>query len=191
MGYTPDNLSLVSGNIGGRGRRRFDYWTDDTLATIVGAGYISDATKKGMRVGDIVEVFYGTLITVGPDQSPATVAGGTTSEFAAQPTSVELFYCKSISAGAATIASTKIVIGSEASSTVGFFGTTPTSQKASATLSSTLSLFALTGASFVADSSCTVSGLFGFNSTLAKQLFDALQEMRTYAAALGLHKGGA
>ncbi len=34
----------------------FVYDTVDSLATIYGAGYISDATKKGMQKGDIVLV---------------------------------------------------------------------------------------------------------------------------------------
>jgi hypothetical protein len=71
------------------------------------------------------------------------------------------------------------------------FGRTPTSQRASATLSSTLSVWALTGASYVANTSTTVSGLFGFNSTLAVQLLDGLQEIRATLSLYGIHAGGA
>lgn len=70
-------------------------------------------------------------------------------------------------------------------------GATPTSRRASATMSSDISLFALTGASFVANTSTTVSGLFGFNSTLASQLVDWIKEIRTVLVDLNMHKGSA
>jgi hypothetical protein len=83
------------------------------------------------------------------------------------------------------------VLGQSTTDLIAFHGGTPTSQRASATLTATASLWALTGASYVANTSSTVSGLFGLNSTLAAQLFDSLQEIRTMLVAYGLHKGGA
>lgn len=82
-------------------------------------------------------------------------------------------------------------LGQSTSDLVAFHGSTPISQRAAAILTGTSSLFALTGASFVANTSSTVSGLFGLNSTLASQLFDSLQEIRAMLVAYGLHKGGA
>lgn len=82
-------------------------------------------------------------------------------------------------------------VGSSSTQLVGFWGATPTSQLASSTLSSTLSLFTMTGASHVANASTTVSGLFGFNSTEISQLIDALRAIRSWMAETGLHKGGA
>ncbi len=86
---------------------------------------------------------------------------------------------------------TGTVLGQSATDLIAFHGGTPTSRRAAAILTATASLWALTGASFVAQTSSTVSGLFGFNSTMASQLFDSLQEIRTMLVAYNLHKGGA
>lgn len=82
-------------------------------------------------------------------------------------------------------------MGQSTSDLIAFHGSTPISQRASATLSATLSLFVMTGASHVANASTTVSGLFGFNSTEMAQLVDFITEVRAWAVAYGLHKGGA
>ena len=84
-------------------------------------------------------------------------------------------------------------LGQSTSDKISLYGVPPIAQRASATLSATLSLFGAygTGASFVANTSTTVSGLFGFNSTLATQLVDALIEIRAAMVAIGSHKGGA
>jgi hypothetical protein len=82
-------------------------------------------------------------------------------------------------------------LGQSASDLISFHGETPTSQRAAAILTATNSLFALTGASFVANTSSTVSGLFGLNSTMAVLLFDAIQEIRAVLVGHGLHNGGA
>lgn len=83
------------------------------------------------------------------------------------------------------------VLGQSTTDLIAFHGSTPTSQRASATLSATVSLFATTGASFVANTSTTVSGVFGFNSGQIASLFDALTEIRAALVAYGLVKGGA
>lgn len=82
-------------------------------------------------------------------------------------------------------------IGQSTSDLVAFFGSTPISQRASAALTATTSLLAMTGASMVANSTATVSGVFGFNSTMQAQFTDLLIELRAALVALGLHKGGA
>lgn len=85
MSYSSNKLSLVTGQIGGASARQWDYFIADSLATILGAGYVTDAKQKGMRVGDYIRVFIGTLNTTGPDATPSTAARGTVSEFASAP----------------------------------------------------------------------------------------------------------
>ncbi len=72
MGYLPDNLVLVGSDLGGRaGFQRWEYVTvADSDATIVGAGYFSDGVKKGMKVGDIIDV----VATTGPKYKRYQVA---------------------------------------------------------------------------------------------------------------------
>lgn len=82
-------------------------------------------------------------------------------------------------------------LGQATSDLVAFFGSTPISQRASASLTSTTSLIAMSGASLVANTSTTISGVFGFNSTMYANLIDFLVEVRAALVALGLHKGGA
>lgn len=82
-------------------------------------------------------------------------------------------------------------LGQSTSDLISFHGKTAISQRASATLTATSSLLALTGASFVANTTTTVSGIFGFNSTMVTTLVDALAEIRAALVAYGLHKGGA
>ena len=81
--------------------------------------------------------------------------------------------------------------GQSTSDLIAVHGNTPISQRASAVLTATASLFVMTGASHVANASTTVSGLFGFNSTEMAQLLDAIQEIRACLVAYGWHKGGA
>ncbi len=81
--------------------------------------------------------------------------------------------------------------GSSTSEKISFYGVTPIVQRTAAILTATASLFALTGASFVANTSSTLSGFIVMNTTIASQLFDSLQEIRAALVALGLHKGGA
>lgn len=100
MAYATNALSLLSGTIGGRNRRWY-YESADALATILAAGYIADATNKRMQVGDIVEVYSGTLNTA-LTATPSTKAVGTVSEFASQPVSCQAMVA-SIASGAATL----------------------------------------------------------------------------------------
>ena len=107
MSYITKNLSELGSPIGGAGQRAWMYWTSDSIATVIGAGYISDAGNKRMQVGDVVWVFSGALNTTGPDQVPSTHARGTVSEFGSEPTFAVLEVA-SISAGAATLAGANI-----------------------------------------------------------------------------------
>lgn len=82
-------------------------------------------------------------------------------------------------------------LGKTTADLIAFQGATPISQRTGAILTATSSLFATTGANFVANTTGTVSGVFGFTSVLASQLFDSLIEIRAMLVAYGLHKGGA
>lgn len=73
-------------------------------------------------------------------------------------------------------------LGQGTSDPIAFHGGTPTSQRASAALSSTHSVFAHTGVSLGANNSASV--VFGL-------LVSVIQEMRTMIVDYGLHKGGA
>lgn len=81
--------------------------------------------------------------------------------------------------------------GQSSSDLISFYAATPISRPVSAALTATASLFATTGASYVAQTSATVSGIFGFTSVNAAALFDALIAIRAALVNLGLHKGGA
>lgn len=81
MAYTSANLYLLEMGVH-RGPRRFAYFTDDSFATVFGSGYFSDAFKRGMKLGDIVDVYVGTLNTAVSTTLGASAAGGV-SDFSA------------------------------------------------------------------------------------------------------------
>ena len=56
MAYNGEYLSMISVDSGKNGPRVFALRTTDAKATVEGAGYISDAADRGMRVGDAVLV---------------------------------------------------------------------------------------------------------------------------------------
>lgn len=53
MAYVPDNLQKLAG-AGPTARQLWSLSGVDAIATVRGAGFISDAQSKGMRVGDTV-----------------------------------------------------------------------------------------------------------------------------------------
>jgi|SRR5579862_1005183 len=175
MAYVSKNLSELNQLIGGRGQRLWIYWSADSIGTITGAGYVSDATSKRMQIGDVVLAFSGTLSTTGADQSPSTHAAGTVSEFASAPT-FAILECSSISSGAATL--TAAALGSEslanptltgtiniggASDTVGFYGGTPVARPHS-TNEAQVTTAAITSVTTVSATSAT--GItFGYTTT--------------------------
>lgn len=103
MAYVSNKLSLIAGGIGGR-QRRWYYESADGLAAILAAGYVSDATSKGLQIGDRVEIYSGTLNTT-LTATPSTKSVGAVSEFASQPKLCEAMVA-SISSGAATLVPT-------------------------------------------------------------------------------------
>lgn len=105
MSYVSDKLSMVVSSIEGQGPTIWVYPTADSIATVLGAGYVSDATKKNIRLGDIVIVASGTFDTaVYPASGASTKDVGEAADFTADP--VELFcVVDTISSGAATLKS--------------------------------------------------------------------------------------
>ena len=75
MAYTTNTLSALSYEIGGRGRV-WIYNTADSLASVFASGYISDAGKKRLQIGDMVIVYSGTLNT-NLTATPTNVSVGT------------------------------------------------------------------------------------------------------------------
>lgn len=183
MAYIAKNLSMLQGSIGGSARL-WTYWTSDTVATILGAGYISDATNKRMQIGDIVLIFTGTLNTTGADQSPATHARGTVSEFASDPT-FGWFVCDAISSGAATL----LEVVAESGSTVGFFGVTPVARQ-TATAQSAVATTTITN---IGSTSLTATDVTSLNALISRvEAIRVLQaQTRSDLIAYGLQKGSA
>lgn len=66
MAYTPSTMLCLSTNIANRGITRWTYSNTDADTAVRLVNYVSDAKKKGMKVGDLVE-YYKT------DASPPAV----------------------------------------------------------------------------------------------------------------------
>lgn len=178
MGYNSNNLSLHNGQIGGSGPRLWQYWSADSIATIVGASYISDATKKGVQVGDVVMVFSGTLNTSGPDASPSTAARGTVSEFASDP-SFAWMVADSISSGAATLKEIAVELGAA----LGFYGATPVAQPSGASQAA-VTVTAVTALATTVFSAA-MTGMWAFSSsTVAKTFQPRINQLIVDVAAL-------
>lgn len=77
MAYVSTNLNLVDEIIGGA-ISEFWYQTTDTAAVFTAAGYFSDATKKGLAKGDIVNVFNTVTPTFNICQVASVTAGAAT-----------------------------------------------------------------------------------------------------------------
>lgn len=57
MSYSTSNPPSKTVNALGSGKSTWKYVSADAKATVVAAGYISNALQLGMKVGDFVEVF--------------------------------------------------------------------------------------------------------------------------------------
>ena len=84
MAYDGSKLSQLGGTLEG-GFKLWAYTTSDSLATVKGAGYLSDAGNRGMETGDLVLV----INTVTPAYA---------------------IYAAAVSSGAATLAGTAVVL---------------------------------------------------------------------------------
>lgn len=129
MAYDGNKLSSIAMTLEGQGISLWSYITADTLATVMGAAYLSDAKLRGARIGDLILVAIGTLNTA-IYTAPTTVAVGEATDFAAVPTYGWL-QIVSFTGNAANLAGAQQVIGGAATDKVGFYGATPVTQRAS------------------------------------------------------------
>lgn len=168
-GYDSTKLDLVDNILGGQ-QNEWWYRTTDAIATVRGAGYFSDGVKRGMKLGDLVNVFK----TDGPNvyrekvsavDNPATAGLYTAtilpadSDAAASPTFTDV-----TATGNLTVAG-NVALGDAATDTIGLYGATKVSQRASAVQASSnisASTFATVGsnlAAFLAEVANTLQGL--------------------------------
>lgn len=101
MSYDGNKLSLLVQSIENQGPAIWSLITPDAVSAILAAGYISDASKRNLSVGDIVEVSSGTLNTA-VYTAPSTADVGEVTDFAAQPIQLRCVVA-SISLGAASL----------------------------------------------------------------------------------------
>lgn len=104
MAYAANSLSQVISTIEGSGPSVWTYYSADSIATICGAAYVSDAGKKNLRLGDLVLVQSGTLNTA-LTTSPTTTDEGEAANVSALSRSVML-QVTSISGSGATATAT-------------------------------------------------------------------------------------
>jgi len=130
MAYSTAKVSLMCSTIEGQGPQLWSVINSDSIATMMGAGYISDATKIGMRVGDLVFLSSGTFNTaVYPSSGASTAAVGEGADFTDTPPVRAVMQVGSIASGAATLTE-NLQIGAAATAKVGFHGATPIVQPA-------------------------------------------------------------
>lgn len=155
MSYTAANLSLIAQNIGG-GKRHFLLTGTDSLATVLGASYVSDGVDKGMRAGD-----YLTYVkTDTSDRFELAVA--------------------SVGATAATLDGISTVLGASSTTPLAFYGVTPTTQPTSANQAAV----ATTAITAIATTAATSSGAFGFTSAQANGIIAGLNSLITSRDAI-------
>jgi hypothetical protein len=102
MAYDGNKLSLLLQTIENQGPATWSYITSDTLATVLASGYLSDAAKRNVRIGDIVEVSVGTLNTA-VYAAPSTADVGEAADFSALPASCVCVVSAISAGGAATL----------------------------------------------------------------------------------------
>ena len=123
MSYLTGNLSKVLDDLE-TGIAYWVYYTSDSIGAVQAAGYIADATNKRVKLGDIVDVFSGTLTNFassagGQTLGQATFAPtvGITARFTSAPTWVRMGVSAvtagtTTTAGAATLAEIDLPIAS-------------------------------------------------------------------------------
>lgn len=109
MAYDPTRMSILSEGPGGAlGLKQMVYDTTDAISTVIGAGYVSDARKKGYSVGSLVLVrrWTTTLPTTNDAVNGREAKPGVTAAAATAALSAVNFYRISAisSAGAGTLA---------------------------------------------------------------------------------------
>lgn len=89
MSYDGNKLSLLVSSIEGQGPAIWSLITPDALTAVLASGYISDAAKRGLRLGDIVEASAGVLNTA-VYTAPSTADVGDVADFASAPAQCRL-----------------------------------------------------------------------------------------------------
>ena len=91
MSYQTGQLSKVYDELES-GITYWIYYTSDAIAAVQASGYFSDATNKRLKVGDVVDVFSGTLTNFAGSSGGSTLGGvtfgptvGVTPRFTAAP----------------------------------------------------------------------------------------------------------
>lgn len=171
MAYATSGLSLATSILGGA-YRIWVYRSTDPVSTVDDTGYFSDATARGMLEGDMV-------IVVDTDSDPPDMTIGYCSVINAT-TGVGTVAPAVITGGASNFTSITVSgttalngntdIGNAAADTIGFYGATKVSQRASSVMATT---------------NIASSSDFG-----ATQLA-TVQEIMNTLNGLGLHKGTA
>lgn len=180
MAYNNGRLSAIVSTIEGQGPSLWSYITADTLATVIAAGYLSDALKFGMRIGDLVLCAIGTLNTaVYPSSGASTADVGEAADFTAVPQWVWL-QVVSFTGNAANLAGATQTIGGAATDKLGFYGTAPVTQPSGA------------GEAAVTTTAATSTTPYGFSTvTQANAIVTLVNQLRSDLVALGLIKGSA
>jgi len=178
MAYSTAKVSLLSQAIGGQGAALWSLINSDSIATMLGAGYVTDAGNLGMKVGDLVWLSSGTFNTaVYPSSGAATADVGEAPDFTDTPPVRTLVQVGSMSAGAATLTD-NVQVGGTAAGKVGFFGATPIVQPAA------------TAQSAVTTTASTTTTPFGYTtSAQAEGIVTLLNRIRTDLVSLGIVKG--
>lgn len=178
MAYTTATLNLIGtgtidNSVGGSKRWTYSHATE-TLATVIGAGYISDATKKGILVGDVVDYF----------------KTGTVSVFKLK--------VASISSGAATLAAIDLAasgtmsIGAATTDLLGFYGlATPIAQQVGAAQAAVATSVVTTAATTTSPWGYATSTQADAVSAQVVLLRTLVNELRADLVALNLIKGAA
>lgn len=172
MAYSTAKLSLVLSTVEGQGPQLWSLINSDSLATMLGAGYVTDATKLGMRVGDIVLTQTGTFDTT-VYTAPTTKAVGDNADFTDTPPVWMWAQCGSITTGAATLL-TKQQIGGTGGY-LGFYGAAPIVQPTATAQSSGAS----TTITSVGSTSLTALDVTRINAAFAR-----IEEVRVLTDAI-------
>lgn len=162
-GYDSTKLDMIK-DLKRGAQREFWYRTTDALATVQGAGYFSDGVKRGMKLGDKVTVFKTDGPNIYMQKVSAVDSGIASGLYTATVQAVD--QDASVNGSFANLTATgNVALGDAASDTIGFYGVTKVSQRASAvqaTSNISASTFATIGsnlAAFLTEVGATLQGL--------------------------------
>jgi hypothetical protein len=109
MSYVSNQLSKVYDELES-GITYWVYYTSDSLGAVQASGYVSDATSKRLKLGDVVDVFSGTLTNFAASSGGASLGAasfaptvGITARFSAVPTWARM-QVSAVTAGTTTTA---------------------------------------------------------------------------------------